>query len=63
MEVEAEATTVAEISVATTTYEETTCEAMALKEKAFVEVDLTKSAMSVISGTQTLFTPCFCFRY
>ena len=49
MEVEAEETTVAEISVATTIFEETTCEAMALKEKAFVEVDLTKSAMSATS--------------
>ena len=37
MEVEAEATTV--------TTEETTYEAMALGETAFVEVDLTKSAM------------------
>jgi hypothetical protein len=43
MEVEAETTTVAEISVATTTFEETTSEAMAT---AFVEVDLTKSAVS-----------------
>src|ERR1700685_3230429 len=45
MEVEAEATTMAEIPVATTTFEETTYEAMALGETAFVEVDLTKSAM------------------
>ena len=44
IEVEAEATTVAEVSVVTTTFEETTSEVMALGETAFVEVDLTKSA-------------------
>ena len=43
-----ETTTVAEISVATTTFEETTSEAMALGT-AFVEVDLRKSAVSTTS--------------
>jgi hypothetical protein len=43
IEVEAEATTVAETSIATT-FEETTSEATILGETAFVEIDPTRSA-------------------